>query len=121
MSRYHKDRDDKGVAKRGAGPYSKSYAKLTTTPPPGFAKHYPAPEGPWANFYKTPGAASTVQKLIAGDDISSRVFSDGNRNYGLSAPVFSGKRRPHTAKSSARGSGIDSPDSPKFKKHKDYR
>ena len=119
MSRYHKDRDDKGVAKKGAGPYSRSYAKTTDRAPPGMSGRYPEPQGPWAEFYKTPGAAPRVQDLIAGKDISSRVFSTGNRNYGLSAPVSGNKRPPHKAESSARGSGID-PSTPKFKKHKDW-
>jgi hypothetical protein len=119
MSRYHKDRDDRGVAKRGAGPYSRSYLK-TTTKSPTMRGYQTAVEGPWSTFYKTPEAGGSVQDLIAGKDISARVFSDGNRNYGLSAPVFSGKRPPHKA-GKRTGSGIDSPDSVTFKKHKDYR
>jgi len=118
MSRYHKDRDDSKGAKRGAGPYSKSYLKTTDKAPPGMAKHYPAPEGPWQSFYKTPGAAPTVQDLIRGKQVPG-VF-EVDRNFGLSAAVSGAKRRPHTAKSSARGSGIDSPDTPKWRKFKDW-
>jgi hypothetical protein len=83
-------------------------------------KRYPEPEGPWREFYRTPGAAPDVQTLIAGKDISRRVFGVGNRNYGLSAPVSSGNRPAHKA-GKLTGSGIDSPDSVKFRKHKDYR
>jgi hypothetical protein len=120
MSRYHKDRDDKGVAKSGAGPYSRSYPKTTDKAPPGMSKRYPEPQGPWAEFYKTPGAAPRVQDLIRGKDISARVFSTGNRNYGLSAPVSSNKRPGHKAGPTS-GEGIDSPDSVQFRKGKDYR
>jgi hypothetical protein len=118
MARYVKGNDKTG-AKRGAGPYSRSYYETTDRPPPGMSGRYPEPEGPWREFYKTPGAAPRVQDLIAGKDISARVFGVGNRNYGLSAPVSGNKRPSHKAESSARGSGID-PSTPKFKKHKDW-
>jgi hypothetical protein len=120
MSRYFPDRKDSTGWKRGQGPYSRSHPKTTDKAPPGMSKRYPEPEGPWAEFYKTPGAAPRVQDLIAGKDISARVFGTGNRNYGLSAPVSSNRRPAHRAESSARGSGID-PSTPQFKKHRDYR
>jgi hypothetical protein len=52
-------------------------------------------------------------------DIFDRVSNDSNRNYGLSAQVFSGQRKAHPAKDSSAGSGIDR-DTPKFKKQRDW-
>jgi hypothetical protein len=86
-------RNDKTGAKRGAGPYSRSYYETTDKPAPGMAKHYPEPEGPWRSFYKTPGAASSVQDLIAGKDISRKVLRDVNN--GFSGPVSGNKRPAH--------------------------
>ena len=119
MSRYQKDRNDSTGWKRGQGPYSRSHPK-TTDKSPSMRGYQTAVEGPWSAFYKTPEAGGSVQELIRGKDISRRVFGVGNRNYGLSAPVSSGNRPAHKA-GKLTGSGIDSPDSVKFKKHKDYR
>jgi hypothetical protein len=102
MSRYHKDRDDKGVAKKGAGAYSRSYLKLNK--PPEYS----------------PFAQAGNTDHHQGKDISRRVFPVSTRNFGLSAEVSRGNRPAHKA-GKLTGSGIDSPDSVKFRKHKDYR
>jgi hypothetical protein len=53
--------------------------------------------------------------------IFGKVMGDvGVRNFGLSAEVSRGNRPAHKA-GKLTGSGIDSPDSVKFRKHKDYR
>jgi hypothetical protein len=101
MARYVKGNDKTGAA-RGAGPYSRSYPKRTK--PPEFS----------------PFAQAGNDDHHHGKDISRRVFGVGNRNYGLSAKVSEGNRPAHKA-GPLTGSGIDSPDSVKFRKHKDYR
>jgi hypothetical protein len=92
-------RNDKTGAKRGAGPYSRSYYETTDKPPPGFAGSYPKPtpaaQGMGNTGSSIRGAAPTVQDLIAGKDISGRVFSVGNRKGGYSAEVSSNKRPAH--------------------------
>jgi hypothetical protein len=102
MSRYFPDRKDSTGAKRGAGPYSRSYLKLNEPPEYSpFAKagnddhHHPR------DLYKQVTALST-------------------RNFGLSAEVSRGNRPAHSAKTKPEGYGID-PSSREFKKHKDYR
>jgi hypothetical protein len=103
MSRYFKNQNDKTGWKRGAGTYSRSYLETTDKPPPGFAGHYPAPEGPWASFYKTPGAVEKVQDLIKGTDISARVDRAAGveigvgRIGGYSGEVSRGRRPVHKA------------------------
>src|SRR5215471_1908363 len=72
MARYVKGSDKDGW-KKGAGPYSRSYAKLSDTPPPGFAGHYPKSEGPQNFKYNNRGAVARVQDLIRGKDISAKV------------------------------------------------
>jgi hypothetical protein len=54
-----------------------------------------------------------------GVDISKKVDALSERNFGLSAKVSQGKRPPHTAKDSSRGSGIDD-NSPRLGR-KDWR
>jgi hypothetical protein len=76
------------------------------------------PPKAWAEYVVGPLQKS--QSRIAGKDISARVFGVGNRNYGLSAPVSGGKRPAHKAGPTS-GSGIDAPDSVKFRKDRDYR
>jgi hypothetical protein len=117
MSRYHKDRDDKGAWKKGAGPYSKSYAK-TTDKSPSMRGYQTAVEGPWSDFYKTPEAGGSVQDLIRGRQVRGAFKVDPN--FGLSAALPRGHRPSHRA-GKLSGSGIDAPDSTSFKRHKDYR
>ena len=102
MSRHHDDRDDSKGAKRGAGAYSKSYPKVNT--PPEFKP------------YATAGNTDHHK----GRDIYKQVTALSTRNFGLSAEVSRGNRPKHVA-GKLTGSGIDSPDSVKFKRHKDYR
>jgi hypothetical protein len=101
MSRYFPDRKDKTGAKRGAGPYSRSYPKLNK--PPEYS--------PFAQ---------------AGNDdhhhprsIYRQVTALSTRNFGLSAEVSRGNRPAHKG-GKLTGSGIDAPDSVQFKR-KDYR
>lgn len=102
MSRYHSDRDDSKGAKRGAGPYSRSYLK--TNKPPEYS----------------PFAKAGISDHHQSKDIWNRVNPVSTRNFGLSAKVSEGNRPAHKA-GKLTGSGIDSPDSVNFKKHKDYR
>ena len=102
MSRYHKYRSDKGVAKKGAGPYSRSYLK--TNKPPEYS----------------PFAKAGNSDHHHGKDIFDRVKAVSTRNYGLSAKVSQGNRLDHKA-GPLTGQGIDSPDSVKFRKDRDYR
>lgn len=97
MSRYFKDQKDSTGWKRGAGTYSRSYAKTTDKPAPGFAGHYPAQEGPWTGFYKTPGAVARNTDLIKGTDISARVDRAAGVNFGFSGEVSRGRRPKHVA------------------------
>jgi hypothetical protein len=90
-------RNDKTGAKRGAGPYSRSYPEVSDTPSPGFAGHYPRPtptaqrQGNTGSSIR--GSAPTVQDLIAGKDISGKVLRDVNN--GFSGPVSGNKRPAH--------------------------
>jgi hypothetical protein len=102
MSRYHKDRDDSKGAKRGAGAYSRSYLK--TNKPPEFS--------PFSN------AGNSDHHH--GKSIWNRVQAASIRNFGLSAKVSEGERPDHKA-GPLTGQGIDSPDSVKFRRGKDYR
>jgi hypothetical protein len=102
MSRYFPERIDKTGAKRGAGPYSRSYPKVNTPP-----EYKP---------YATAGNTDHHRPK----DIYKQVTALSTRNFGLSAEVSRGNRPAHKA-GKLTGSGIDSPDSVKFKKHKDYR
>jgi hypothetical protein len=124
MSRYFPDKKDSTGWQRGAGAYSKSYPKVSTSTPKGMRGYFPKPT-PSAVAQGNTGSSSVgavprVQDLIRGTDVSSRVFPVGNRNYGLSAPVSAGKRPAHKAQSSAGGSGVDRPDTPKWRKFKDW-
>jgi hypothetical protein len=110
-------RNDKDGWRQGAGPYSRSYPKKPADARPAYS-YLNSPPRAWAKYVVSD--KQTSQSRIAGTDISDRVFSTGNRNYGLSAPVSGNKRPSHKAESSARGSGID-PSTPRFVKHKDYR
>jgi hypothetical protein len=89
MSRYHDDRDDKGVAKKGAGVYSRSYLKLNK--PPEYS----------------PFAQAGNDDHHHPKSIFSKVMAVGTRNFGLSAEVSRGNRTKHVAKDSSKGSGID--------------
>ena len=102
MSRYHKDRDDKGVAKKGAGVYSRSYLRLNKPP-----EYSP---------YATAGNTDHHHPR----DKYKQVTALSTRNFGLSAEVGRGNRPAHKA-GKLTGQGIDSPDSVRFKVHKDYR
>jgi hypothetical protein len=102
MSRYFPERNDKTGAKRGAGPYSRSYLKLNK--PPEYS----------------PFATAGNDDHHHPKDIYKQVTALSTRNFGLSAEVNRGNRPAHKA-GKLTGSGIDSPDSVKFRKHKDYR
>jgi hypothetical protein len=106
MSRYHKDRDDKGVAKKGAGAFSRSYLKLNR--PPEYAPYASAGQ---SDHHKS-------------RDIFDEVKAVSVRNYGLSASVSANrtdKRLSHKAdKRSLTGVGIDSPDVKQWRKGHDY-
>ena len=102
MSRYFPDRKDSTGWKRGQGPYSRSHLKLNK--PPEYS----------------PFAQAGNDDHHHPKSIFSKVMAVGTRNYGLSAEVSRGNRPAHKA-GKLTGSGIDSPDSVKFRKHKDYR
>ena len=102
MSRYHPEKNDKTGAKRGAGAYSRSYLK--THKPPEFS----------------PFATAGNDDHHHPKDIYKRVTAVSTRNYGLSAEVSRAKDRAHKA-GPLTGQGIDSPDSVKFTRKKDYR
>jgi hypothetical protein len=84
-----KGKNDATGAKRGAGPYSRSYPKLNRPP-----EYKP---------YATAGNTDHHQ----GKDISRAVNALSTRNFGLSAEVSRGNRPAHKAKDSSKGSGID--------------
>ena len=89
MSRYNKNQRDATGAKRGAGPYSRSYAKLAK--PPEYS----------------PFAQAGNDDHHHPKSIFSKVMAVGSRNFGLSAEVSRGNRPAHKAQDSRVGSGID--------------